>query len=65
MKPVADFKRELRNQVKFAAIKKVADENYRTIFISPNLKSFRAKMRNLKSSVKKTCFFQSPSFSFN
>ncbi len=56
-KPVASFKRELRNQVEFAALKNVADENYRTIFISTNLKSSRAKYAALeKFSKKKTVF---------
>ena len=40
-----------RNLRKFSELKKVLYENYETIFVPPNLKSFRGSMPNPKSSV--------------
>jgi hypothetical protein len=38
---------KLRNPLKFSELKKVLYENYETIFMPRNLKSFRRKVPNL------------------
>ncbi len=43
---------KLRNFLNFSELKKVLYKNYKTIFITRNLKSFSTKVRNLESSVK-------------
>jgi hypothetical protein len=47
-----------RNPLKFSELKKVLCENYETIFMRRNLKSFRKKVPNLQSSVEHLFFVE-------
>jgi hypothetical protein len=51
-----------RNPLKFSGLKKVLYENYETIFMPRNLKSFRKKMPNLQSSAEHLFFLECASF---
>jgi hypothetical protein len=50
------FAVKLRNSLQFSEHKKVLSENYETIFILRNLKSFRKAVRNLQSLVEHLFF---------
>ncbi len=52
------FAVKLRNSLQFSELKKVLSEDYETIFILRNLKSFRKAVRNLQSSVEHLFFLE-------